>query len=141
MSSVIISGDTSGAITLSAPAVAGTNTLTLPATTGTVLVNTTVGVCRAWVNFNGTGTPAIRASFNVSSITDVATGRYTLNFTTAVSDANYSAVGSAGQGDAASRPIVVTNDTANTASGCSVAVMNVAATLGDYVYVSVAIFR
>jgi hypothetical protein len=39
MSSVVISGDTSGAITLSAPAVAGTNTLTLPAQTGTVMVN------------------------------------------------------------------------------------------------------
>lgn len=42
MSSVIISGDTSGAITLAAPAVAGTNTATLPATTGTVLVSTAV---------------------------------------------------------------------------------------------------
>jgi len=39
MSSVVISGDTSGAITLSAPAVAGTNTITLPASTGTVMVN------------------------------------------------------------------------------------------------------
>lgn len=47
--------------------------------------------CRAWVNFNGTGTVAIRASFNVSSITDNGTGDYTVNFTTAMSDANYSA--------------------------------------------------
>jgi hypothetical protein len=39
MSSVVISGDTSGAITLSAPAVAGTNTITLPAATGTVMVS------------------------------------------------------------------------------------------------------
>jgi hypothetical protein len=46
--------------------------------------------CRAWVNFNGTGTVAIRASFNVSSITDNGTGSYTVNFTTAMSDANYS---------------------------------------------------
>jgi hypothetical protein len=45
--------------------------------------------CRAWVNFNGTGTVAIRASFNVSSITDNGTGDYTVNFTTAMSDANY----------------------------------------------------
>ena len=45
--------------------------------------------CRAWVNFNGTGTVAIRASFNVSSITDVGTGRYRLNFTTPLSDTNY----------------------------------------------------
>jgi len=46
-------------------------------------------LCRAWVNFNGTGTVAIRASFNVSSITDNGTGDYTINFTTAMPDANY----------------------------------------------------
>lgn len=48
--------------------------------------------CRAWVNFNGTGTVAIRASGNVSSITDNGTGDYTANFTTAMPDANYSCV-------------------------------------------------
>jgi hypothetical protein len=52
-------------------------------------------MARAWVNFNGTGTVAIRASGNVSSITDNGTGDYTVNFTTAMPDANYSAVGSA----------------------------------------------
>jgi hypothetical protein len=46
--------------------------------------------CRAWVNFNGTGTVAIRASFNVTSITDNGTGDYTVNFTNAMPDANYS---------------------------------------------------
>lgn len=45
--------------------------------------------CRAWVNFNGTGTVAIRASGNVSSITDNGTGSYTVNFTTTMPDANY----------------------------------------------------
>ena len=50
--------------------------------------------CRAWVNFNGTGTVAIRASGNVSSITDNGTGNYTVNFTTALADANYSVVAS-----------------------------------------------
>ena len=44
----------------------------------------------AWVNFNGTGTVAIRASGNVSSITDNGTGDYTINFTTSFADANYS---------------------------------------------------
>ena len=44
---------------------------------------------KAWVNFNGTGTVAIRAQYNVSSITDNGTGNYTVNFTTAMSDANY----------------------------------------------------
>jgi len=51
--------------------------------------------CRAWVNFNGTGTVAIRASGNVSSITDNGVGDYTVNFTTAMPDANYSCVTSA----------------------------------------------
>ena len=50
-------------------------------------------LCRAWVNFNGTGTVAIRGSFNVSSITDTATGRYTVNLTNAMPDANYSLIG------------------------------------------------
>jgi hypothetical protein len=48
--------------------------------------------CRAWVNFNGTGTVAITASGNVSSITDNGVGDYTINFTTALSDANYNFV-------------------------------------------------
>jgi len=54
--------------------------------------------CRAWVNFNGTGTPAIRASGNVSSITDNGTGDFNVNFTTAMPDADYS-LGGAGQLD------------------------------------------
>jgi len=47
--------------------------------------------CRAWVNFNGTGTVAIRASGNVSSITDNGVGDYFVNFTTNMEDANYAA--------------------------------------------------
>jgi hypothetical protein len=58
---------------------------------------TTIGtLCRAWVNFNGTGTVAIRASFNVSSITDNGTGSYTINFTTAMPDTNYAVATSVG---------------------------------------------
>lgn len=49
-------------------------------------------LCRAWVNFNGS-TAAIRASFNVSSVTRASTGTYTLNFTTAFSDTNYAPTG------------------------------------------------
>jgi hypothetical protein len=153
MASLILSGSTSGSVTLSSPAVSGTTTLTLPTTNGTVVVtsgaqtiefadgsastpsitnsgDTNTGMffpaadtiafaeggteamrltdtgllqfnsgygsvetaygCRAWVNFNGTGTVAIRASGNVTSITDNGTGLYTVNFTTAMPDANYS---------------------------------------------------
>jgi hypothetical protein len=57
--------------------------------------------CRAWVNFNGTGTVAIRASGNVTSITDNGTGDYTINFTTAMPDANYSVSGGSGNGTGA----------------------------------------
>ena len=77
-------------------------TTTVNASTSSGLVNTadTSGIIKlqsngvttnalAWVNFNGTGTVAIRASYNVSSITDGGTGAYVVNFTTALSDANY----------------------------------------------------
>jgi len=57
-------------------------------------------LCRVWVNFNGTGTVFIRSSYNVSSITDNGTGDYTVNFTTALADANYSAQQSAGDAGA-----------------------------------------
>jgi hypothetical protein len=185
MSAVVIAGDTSGSVTLNAPAVAGSTTLNLPTVSGGTLVTSdssgNVGIgttspesalhvrssngriianassatgnpslllrtssagnrdwevyqrytdgsfgiydgvggfdrlsittsgnllfnsgygsvataygCRAWVNFNGTGTVAIRTSGNVSSITDNGTGDYTINFTTAMPDVNYAISG------------------------------------------------
>jgi hypothetical protein len=61
---------------------------------GTISTSTAnvINGAKAWVNFNGTGTVAIRASYNVSSITDNGTGDYTVNFTNAFADANYAAV-------------------------------------------------
>ena len=50
-------------------------------------------VLKAWVNFNGSGVVATRASFNVSSIVDDGVGIYTINFTTAMPDADYAVVG------------------------------------------------
>lgn len=70
-------------------------------------------LCRAWVNFNGVGTVAIRASFNVSSITDNGTGNYTINFTTALPDANYAPVGSS---DPDTTPWIFTANTLGTTS-------------------------
>ncbi len=55
-----------------------------------------VFACRAWVNFNATGTVAIRASGNVSSITDNGVGDFTVNLSTPMPDANYAVAGSAG---------------------------------------------
>ena len=52
------------------------------------------GSARAWVNFNGTGTVAIRSQYNVSSIDDNGTGKYTINFTTALTDTDYVIAGS-----------------------------------------------
>ena len=51
--------------------------------------------CRAWINFDGTGTPSIRGSGNVTSITDNGTGNYTINLTTSLTDGNFSVVASA----------------------------------------------
>lgn len=96
-------------------------------------------LCRAWVNFNGTGTVAIRASFNVSSITDNGTGNYTVNFTNALTDANYSTTGSVSN-DAAS--VMGFQPTTRLAS--SVTVLSRDTTTGantDTSSISVSVFR
>ena len=68
-----------------------TNTLSnVAGTSSTAIENAIHGSAKAWVNFNGTGTVAIRASYNVSSITDNNTGDYTVNFTNSMPDVNYS---------------------------------------------------
>jgi hypothetical protein len=140
MSKVAISGSSSGTATytIQSPSGSTDRVLTLPDATGTMLVSgqpvtattgnfsgdVTLGssvlatptgsapsyTCRAWVNFDGIGTVAIRASGNVSSITDNGTGDYTVNFTTAMPDVNYCAVSGAG----------LINDTNEFASQCNV---------------------
>lgn len=76
---------------LATDAVSTSKLLNASVTTAKLGTNEASGLAKAWVNFNGTGTVAIRASFNVSSITDNGTGDYTVNFTTAMVDANYAA--------------------------------------------------
>jgi hypothetical protein len=95
--------------------------------------------CRAWVNFNGAGTVAIRASFNVSSITDNGVGSYTVNFTTAFADSNYSVSGMAdGSGSFGG----VYNITTVTAGSVGVwYIQNNSPGFVDPTYVNVAIFR
>ena len=87
-----ITGASTLATTVASPTLTNA-TLTTPninsAQFATVTGTAPIYPCRAWVNFNGTGTIAIRASGNVSSITDNAVGDYTVNFTTAMPDANY----------------------------------------------------
>jgi hypothetical protein len=118
MSSIKLESNASGTgiFTIASPNSNTNRTLTLPDATGTVQVsgaaisgttgsfsgdlsfNSGYGSaavaygCRAWVNFNGTGTVAIRASGNVTSITDNGTGDYIVNFSTSMPDSNYSVV-------------------------------------------------
>ena len=100
--------------------------------------NGMTGIAKAWVNFNGTGTVAIRSSFNVSSITDNGTGDYTINFTTAMPDANYCAVGSAGNTDG-SLNVYPACPTALTTTTCRIAVATTGGTGSDRTQVCVAI--
>lgn len=102
-----------GTFSIASPNSNTNRTLTLPDETGTVLTSVSaipaaqitgalnaagsapIYACRAWVNFNGTGTVAIRASGNVSSITDLGTGTYQVNLATAMSDTNYAKIATA----------------------------------------------
>ena len=243
MGSLVINGDTSGAITLQAPAIAGTTTLTLPTTNGTLVLadssgNVGIGTnspsnkldisggnvrvsnsgtdiyyalentasggrnwtitatatgsgegagfflikdtttpasrlridssgnlqfnsgygsaataygCRAWAKFDGTAvTPSPSASGNISSITDGGTGVYTMNFTTAMPDANYSMHVVIGQ-QATSTRILSTNcpsTAAPTTSAFQFRTYQGSAsdggggyTLTDMAHISVAVFR
>jgi hypothetical protein len=75
--------------------------------------NGMTGIAKAWVNFDGTGTVAIRDSFNVSSITDNGTGNYTVNFTTALPNSNYSVAGSSST-SSGTNPVILRPATFNT---------------------------
>jgi hypothetical protein len=97
--------------------------------------------CRAWVNFNGTGTVAIRASGNVSSITDNGTGIYTVNFTTAMPDANYTVTWSFGGTSGSLAGRTYDDITSRTASLVGVVIVNNSFAAQDTAQVNVAIFR
>ena len=92
--------------------------------------------CKAFVNFNGTGTVAIRASGNVSSITDNGVGNYTVNFTNAMVDVNYSFIGQ-------TNSATVTGAKAQTynLSSCVFTTAAYNAASADDTYVNVSIFR
>lgn len=96
--------------------------------------------CRAWVNFKGTGTVAIRASGNVSSITDNGAGDYTLNFTTAMHDANYNIVMGGDVTDGVVMSIK-SNASIPTISSVRVGSYYGSWTPADITYASVSVFR
>ncbi len=169
MSNITLSANAggSGIFTIASPSSNTNRTLTLPDETGTFLTsggaisgstgsftgnlsfNSGYGSaavaygCRAWVNFNGTGTVAIRASGNVSSITDNGTSDYTVSFTTAMPDANYGISGVAGLNNT-SLKVVVQPSTLTPATTTSVRIQVPSAdgSLGsDPPVVCVSIFR
>jgi len=98
--------------------------------------------CRAWVNFNGTGTVAIRASGNVSSITDNGAGDYTVNFTTAMPDANYAMSGSGEDRDGTGDVLIARmNGGTKTTTACRIKTINFGADADDHPSVEVMFFR
>jgi hypothetical protein len=121
--------------TLSVATIKSQNTLP-PAVQNTS--GTEIGTfCRAWVNFSGTGTVAIRASFNVSSITDSGTGQYVVNLTTAMSDVNFASVGTQSSVNGSTGSLIAT---VSTTSAVSVSTYT-GTGLTDPSTVSVAVFR
>ena len=129
--------------TLTASALSVTNNLSFNSGYGSSAV---AYGCRAWVNFNGTGTPAIRASGNVSSITDNGTGDYTVNFTTAMPDANYAVIASVSTDNSNNAVSINTQSTQGSVSAPTTTAvrMQIARAAVGYVdseYVNVSIFR
>jgi hypothetical protein len=176
MSRITLSSNTAGTgnFTIAAPNSNTNRTLTLPDEAGMVLttasnlasaqltgdvaaaritgaLNATgdapIYACRAWVNFNGTGTVAIRASGNVSSITDNGTGNYRVNFITAMPDTLYGVIVTSG--NPASNIGSIFGQTQGSASytttTCDVATRNVTSSgtqaVIDSEIINVAIFR
>jgi hypothetical protein len=135
----LISTTGSGAVVLGA-----SPTLTTPninsAQFATVSGTAPIYPCRAWVSFIGTGTVTIRASGNVSSISDNGTGNYTVNFTTALPDANYSAVAT---GDATTALLAGTlsSAVAPTTTAIRIVTYNGAGAGTDCGFCNVAVFR
>ena len=125
-------------------------TLTTPtinsAQVATVSGTAPLYMARAWVNFNGTGTVAIRASGNVSSITDNGTGKYVVNFSTATSDANYAANASCSKDndtDDGAMRIAIGSNTTNipSASVCPITITRADGTAVDSARVFLSILR
>ena len=119
--------------------ISGSNGIVFPDATS---MQTGQQAVKAWVNFNGTGTVAIRAGYNVSSITDNGVGNYTVNFTTAMSDSNYAwNIGTGRTGANNGGGIASTNETVPTASLLRVIRFNETWGGLDEIYMCVSIFR
>jgi hypothetical protein len=102
---------------------------------------TVPNTAKAWVNFNGTGTVAIRASYNVSSITDNGVGDYTVNFTTALVDANFAWTANVGLPTDSTEAAVFERSDFRTSSALRIKTRNSPGTQVDREYCHVLIFR
>ena len=147
-----------GTVTLLAPPTNSTQVLTLPDNTGTLVSTASTGVvspamlngnqsgsapiygCRAWCNFDGTltGTNAPRAGGNVTSVTRNSVGDYTVNFTTAMPDANYLASPMPGSGGTITGVI---GTTSQTTSAYRMTYSNTSGGNSDSSFAGVSIFR
>ena len=165
MSNITLSPNASGTgtFTLASPNSNTNRTLDLPDADGTVILNSSdiesqvktatnatgsapIYSCRAWVNFDGTtnvgGFCTIRASGNVSSVADNGTGDYTVNFTTALPDANYSVSYSTGLSGGSSSTMFTRDDlTARTSSLFRINVRNLSTVAGDSSNVNCTVHR
>lgn len=112
-------------------------------TNSTSSTNCIQGSAKAWVNFNGSTPPVIRGSYNVSSVTRNSTGDYTVNFTSALTDANYSVISSAeGGGSVGNPPYQRGNYPITSASNVRLTFLTFnAVSFVDPVYCCVAAFR
>ena len=147
-----ISTDTSGTLNIVTGSGSGATAVTVDgsqnvAVNGNMSFNSGYGSaavaygCRAWVNFNGTGTVAIRASGNVTSISDVGTGDYYVNYTTNMPDGNYSVVGAVTSVGGGVYILCVDVAAAYEVNRVRLAITNGSATVADRSIVNVAIFR
>jgi hypothetical protein len=123
--------------TLNVTTISGVSTLNAPS--GVLATqNGMTGVAKAWVNFNGVTTATIRGSFNTSSITRNSAGNYTMNFTTAMPNANYASIILGGAEGQTQTPAAL-NTGAYTTSAFSFAIGRTGVGPVDTEFVSVAI--
>ena len=131
------------------PAISGANLTGLPAgytdSDALSLFNASgsapVYACRAWVNFNGVGAVSINSSGNVSSVQDLGTGKYRVNFSTAMQDTNYAIALGASSDSATANRSMNSNNLTRTTSRCDVTVCDMNGGEFDENRLSVSIIR
>jgi hypothetical protein len=140
LSGNLVAPGTSGNVLTSNGTTWTSTALAAPAALSTASGSAPSYSARAWVNFDGTGTVAVRASGNVSSITDNGTGDYTINFTTAMSDSDFSVTGVVGNSSASTR-IVTSVFAYSTTTFRFGTRQSTDGTLNDNEFINIAIFR